>query len=161
MPCVDSAGYSRRAVVDAGAAPTLCAGAGSDYRGRQRGQRHCDRDALGIALLVRKGKYKLDLSLSQYLSEVEKRFVTLAQDVRVAYQGVLLSDAFPKDPADRLIAATALVTAFCFSPRMKPSARPARCPASGSTLTSLAERSLTEHGDPCGNSPSCGRSGVG
>jgi len=51
---------------------------------------------------------ELFVECSQFLAELEKDFVVLPLTRAVALQAARLSDPFPKDPMDRLIAGTAL-----------------------------------------------------
>jgi PIN domain nuclease of toxin-antitoxin system len=62
-----------------------------------------------LATLVSKGRIQLDISLESFLREVESRFVVLPITGRACARAMRLPATFPKDPADRLIAATALV----------------------------------------------------
>jgi PIN domain nuclease of toxin-antitoxin system len=64
---------------------------------------------LEIALIERKGRIRLNASLETFLAEVERRFVVLPITGRVCVRAVTLPAAYPRDPADRVIAATALV----------------------------------------------------
>jgi PIN domain nuclease of toxin-antitoxin system len=68
-----------------------------------------DITLLEIATLERKGRIKLNASLETFLSEVEARFVVLPITGRVCVRAVGLPASYPKDPADRVIGATALV----------------------------------------------------
>jgi PIN domain nuclease of toxin-antitoxin system len=62
-----------------------------------------------IAIIVSKGRVKLNASLETFLSEVEARFVALPITGRVCVRAMGLPAAYPKDPADRIIGATSLV----------------------------------------------------
>jgi PIN domain nuclease of toxin-antitoxin system len=74
-------------------------------------------DGLGIAdvslwelsILVRKGHIHLTVSLESFLTEVEKRFAILPITGQVCVRALALPAEYPKDPADRIIGATALV----------------------------------------------------
>jgi PIN domain nuclease of toxin-antitoxin system len=68
-----------------------------------------DITLLEIALIERKGCIKLNASLETFLAEVETRFVVLPTTGRVCVRAVTLPATYPRDPADRVIAATALV----------------------------------------------------
>jgi PIN domain nuclease of toxin-antitoxin system len=68
-----------------------------------------DITLLEIALIERKGRIKLNASLETFLAEVETRFVVLPITGQVCVRAVTLPADYPKDPADRVIAATALV----------------------------------------------------
>jgi PIN domain nuclease of toxin-antitoxin system len=61
-----------------------------------------------LTTLSRKGRVSLDISLESFLGEVEARFVVLPISSRVCVQALGLPAAYPKDPADRIIGATAL-----------------------------------------------------
>ena len=62
-----------------------------------------------LATLTSKGRVRLDISLESFLQEVESRFVVLPITGRVCARAVGLPPSYPKDPADRIIGATALV----------------------------------------------------
>ncbi len=64
-----------------------------------------------IAMIVSKGRVKLDASLETFLSEVEGRFVVLPITGKVCARAMDLPEIYPKDPADRIIGATTLVAA--------------------------------------------------
>jgi PIN domain nuclease of toxin-antitoxin system len=78
---------------------------------RQRGEVLAISDVtlLEIATLEKKRRVKFDTSLETFLSEVESRFAVLPITARVCVRAMGLPPAYPKDPADRVIAATALV----------------------------------------------------
>ena len=69
----------------------------------------CDITLLELATLARKGRIRLDVSLESFLQEVESRFVVLPISGRACVRAMGLSASYPKDPADRIIGATALV----------------------------------------------------
>jgi len=62
-----------------------------------------------LATLTSKGRVRLDISLETFLHEVESRFVVLPITGRVCARAIGLPPSYPKDPADRIIGATALV----------------------------------------------------
>ena len=62
-----------------------------------------------IAELVRKGRIRLNISLESFLREIEARFIVLPISGRACVRALGLPAAYPKDPADRIIGATALV----------------------------------------------------
>ena len=68
-----------------------------------------DISLLEIAQLESKSRIKLNSSLETFLSEVEARFVVLPITGRVCVRAMGLPAVYPKDPADRVIGATALV----------------------------------------------------
>ena len=69
----------------------------------------CDVTLLELATLASKGRIRLDISLESFLQEVEARFVVLPISGRGCARAMGLPTAYPKDPADRIIGATALV----------------------------------------------------
>ena len=66
-----------------------------------------DITLLELAMLVRKGRIKLEISLESFLRDVETRFVVLPINGRTCARASQLPEGYPKDPADRIIAATA------------------------------------------------------
>jgi PIN domain nuclease of toxin-antitoxin system len=64
---------------------------------------------LELATLATKGRIRLDISLESFLQEVESRFVVLPITGRACARAIEFPTAYPKDPADRMIAATALI----------------------------------------------------
>ena len=68
-----------------------------------------DITLLELATLAEKDRVNLSLSVESFLQEVESRFVVLPMNARVCARAVGLPESYPKDPADRIIGATALV----------------------------------------------------
>jgi len=68
-----------------------------------------DITLLELATLSHQGRIRLNISLESFLHEVESRFVILPITGRACVRALGLPAAYPKDPADRIIAATALV----------------------------------------------------
>lgn len=68
-----------------------------------------DITLLELATLARKGRIHLDISLESFLQEVESRFVVLPMSGKVCARAAELPETYPKDPADRIIGATALI----------------------------------------------------
>jgi len=64
---------------------------------------------LELATLVSKGRIVIDISLESLLGEVESRFAVLPITGRACARTISLPMTYPKDPADRIIGATALV----------------------------------------------------
>jgi PIN domain nuclease of toxin-antitoxin system len=62
-----------------------------------------------IATATGKGRISLAMSLESFLRDVEERFVVLPISARACARTQTLSASYPKDPADRVIGATALV----------------------------------------------------
>ncbi len=68
-----------------------------------------DITLLELAVLANKERIRLNLSLESFLQEVESRFVVLPISGRACVRALGLPSSYPKDPADRIIGATALV----------------------------------------------------
>ena len=68
-----------------------------------------DITLLELAVLASKGRIHLGISLESFLQEVEARFVVVPISGRACARAIALPTAYPKDPADRIIGATALV----------------------------------------------------
>ena len=68
-----------------------------------------DISLLELATLAKKRRIDLDISLENFLVEVESRFVVLPMGARICAHATALPPKFPQDPADRIICATALV----------------------------------------------------
>jgi PIN domain nuclease of toxin-antitoxin system len=62
-----------------------------------------------LSMLFRKKQFSLAISMESFVSEVEKRFVVLPITGRICISAFSLPAGYPKDPADRIIGATALV----------------------------------------------------
>ena len=62
-----------------------------------------------LSLLFRKKRFNLATSPEAFLAEVERRFVVLPITANIALQASELPANYPKDPADRIIGATALI----------------------------------------------------
>ncbi len=69
----------------------------------------CDITLLELTTLASKGRIHLGISLESFLQEVETRFVVLPITGRACARAMGFPAAYPKDPADRIIGATALV----------------------------------------------------
>ena len=67
-----------------------------------------DITLLELATLVSKGRIRLDITLESFLREVEARFVVLPITGRACALAAAFPAAYPSDPADRVIGATAL-----------------------------------------------------
>lgn len=68
-----------------------------------------DITLLELMTLTSKGRIRLDISLESFLQEIEARFIVLPISGRACVRALALPAAYPKDPADRIIGATALV----------------------------------------------------
>jgi PIN domain nuclease of toxin-antitoxin system len=62
-----------------------------------------------LARLSSTGQVRFNTTLEAFLSEAEKRFVVLPMNSRICVQAFDLLASYSKDPADRIIGATALV----------------------------------------------------
>jgi PIN domain nuclease of toxin-antitoxin system len=80
-----------------------------ETRHRGEGLAISDMTLLEIAMIESKRRIQLSASLETFLTEVESRFVALPISGRICVRAMGLSAAYPKDPADRIIGATALV----------------------------------------------------
>jgi PIN domain nuclease of toxin-antitoxin system len=81
----------------------------NDARKNGEGLAISDITLLELATLSSKGRIRLDISLESFLREVETRFVILPISGRACVRALGLPAVYPKDPADRIIGATALV----------------------------------------------------
>jgi PIN domain nuclease of toxin-antitoxin system len=68
-----------------------------------------DITLLELATLASKGRIHLGISLESFLREVETRFVVFPITGRACARAMGFPATYPKDPADRIIGATALV----------------------------------------------------
>ena len=80
-----------------------------DARKNASGLAICDITLMELAALASKGRVRLDISLESFLQEVETRFVVLPITGRACARAARLPASYPRDPADRIIGATALV----------------------------------------------------
>ena len=78
---------------------------------RQRGEGLAVSDItlLEIATIENKGRIKLNASLEAFLAEIDARFIVLLITGRICVSALALPAAYSRDPADRVIGATALV----------------------------------------------------
>jgi PIN domain nuclease of toxin-antitoxin system len=79
-----------------------------DARKNASGLAICDITLMELAALANERRLRLDISLESFLREVETRFVVLPITGRACARAVGLPASYPKDPADRIIGATAL-----------------------------------------------------
>jgi PIN domain nuclease of toxin-antitoxin system len=68
-----------------------------------------DITLLELMTLTSKGRIRLNISLESFLHEIENRFIVLPISGRACVRALELPAAYSKDPADRIIGATALV----------------------------------------------------
>jgi PIN domain nuclease of toxin-antitoxin system len=81
----------------------------NDARQHGDGLAISDITLLELAMLSNKGRIRLGISLESFLSEVEARFTILPISGRICVRVLGFPGTYPKDPADRIIGATALV----------------------------------------------------
>jgi PIN domain nuclease of toxin-antitoxin system len=62
-----------------------------------------------IAMMVTRGRVRIDRPLNVYLQHLESVFVVLPITGQIAERSMHFSSRYPKDPADKVIGATALV----------------------------------------------------
>ena len=62
-----------------------------------------------LAVIIAKGRVRVNPPLPRYLSFIESTFQVVPITAEIAERSLHFSAAYPKDPADRLIGATALV----------------------------------------------------
>lgn len=80
-----------------------------DSRKSSKGLAICDITLFELAALASKGRIQLGISVQSFLEEIEARFVVLPMSSKTCARAFELPAAYPRDPADRLIGATALV----------------------------------------------------
>jgi len=81
----------------------------NDAREHGDGLAISDITLLELTTLSSKGRIRLDISLESFLREIEARFIVLPISGRACVRALGLPETYPKDPADRIIGATALV----------------------------------------------------
>ena len=80
-----------------------------DARRNGGGLAICGITLLEIATANLNGRISLTVSLESFLKDVEERFVLLPISARACARTLSFPAGYPKDPADRVIGATALV----------------------------------------------------
>ena len=83
--------------------------ANDDSRKNGDGVAICGITQLEIATIYGKGRISLEMGLESFLQDVEEQFVVLPISARACARTLTLPASYPKDPADRVIGATALV----------------------------------------------------
>jgi PIN domain nuclease of toxin-antitoxin system len=81
----------------------------AEARQTEQGLAISDFTLYELSTLYRKKQFTLAISPESFLSEVERRFVVLPITARICIAALSLPAGYPKDPADRIIGATALV----------------------------------------------------
>ncbi|MGA8431650.1 MAG: type II toxin-antitoxin system VapC family toxin [Candidatus Sulfotelmatobacter sp.] len=74
-----------------------------------RGLAISDFTLVELSQLYRKNRIALAIGPEDFLRELERRFVILPITANIALQAYALPASYPKDPADRIIGATALI----------------------------------------------------
>jgi len=80
-----------------------------DERKNGGGLAICDITLFELAALASKERIELGISVQSFLEEIEARFVVLPISGRTCARAFELPANYPRDPADRLIGATALI----------------------------------------------------
>ena len=80
-----------------------------EARDRGDGLAISDMTLWEVGTLAIRGRIHLGISLESFLQEVEARFVVLPISGRACARAMAFPAAYPKDPSDRIIGATALV----------------------------------------------------
>ena len=78
-------------------------------RRRGQGLGICDITLAELAIAFRKRRFTLTVPLDTFLEETESRFTVFSITARISARAIALPASYPRDPADRLIGATALV----------------------------------------------------
>lgn len=69
----------------------------------------CDITMIELAMVARRQRIRLETSLESFLDELESRFRVLPITGKACAVAASLPASYPNDPADRIIAATAIV----------------------------------------------------
>ena len=77
-----------------------------------RGMAVSDFTLFELTLAFRKKRLGLEISLESFLFEIEQRFAVLPITKHICVQTLSFPPEYPKDPADRIIGATAVVHGF-------------------------------------------------
>ena len=80
-----------------------------EARREDRGLAISDFTLIELSLLYRRNRIALAIGPEDFLPEVERRFIILPITANIALQAYALPASYPKDPADRIIGATALI----------------------------------------------------
>ncbi len=68
-----------------------------------------DVTLMEVAQLWHRRRIEFPVGLESFLEEVERRFSVLPITANIAFQAFELPPGYPKNPADRIIGATALI----------------------------------------------------
>jgi len=80
-----------------------------EARTKEQGLAVSSMTLLEVARLASYGQIHFSPDLETFLSDVERRFTILPITGMIAIQAFALPPTYPKDPADRVIGATALI----------------------------------------------------
>lgn len=80
-----------------------------EARRAERGLAISDFTLYELSLLFRKRQFSLTMSPESFLWEVETHFVVMPITGRICIAALSFPSGYPKDPADRIIGATAVV----------------------------------------------------
>lgn len=80
----------------------------TEARGKEQGLAISAITLWELTAAWRKGRVFLTFDLESFLDEMEMRFVVIPITARVCMHSRKIPDSYPKDPADRIIGATAL-----------------------------------------------------
>jgi PIN domain nuclease of toxin-antitoxin system len=80
-----------------------------EARRADKGLAISDFTLIELSLMYQKNRIALAIGPEDFLPEVERRFIILPITANIALQAYALPTSYPKDPADRIIGATALV----------------------------------------------------
>ncbi len=80
-----------------------------EARKTERGLAISDFTLFELSMLFRKRRFNLATTPELFLTEIERRFVVLPITANIALQAFEFPSSYPKDPADRIIGATALI----------------------------------------------------
>ena len=81
----------------------------AEARQTERGLAISDFTLYELSLLLLKKQFLLDISPDSFLNEVESHFVVLPITGSICVRALSFPAGYPKDPADRIIGATAVV----------------------------------------------------
>ena len=76
---------------------------------RESGLALSDNSSWEVAMIVQAGRIRVEGSLYAFLRVMEQNFAVLPITAAIAERSILFTKPFPKDPSDRIIAATAIV----------------------------------------------------
>ncbi len=95
--------------------PELLSGAAVeaiDTARREDGLAIADKTLWELAMLISRGQVGVRTSIRDFLNEVEHYFKVIPISSAIAERAMQFSKRYPKDPTDRLIGATALVSGY-------------------------------------------------